>query len=82
MFCHITREIEQELPSLLEARCDWGCRPKNKPVIAVDTLQPPSESATALLLPADEAATTTATGTTSGSASDDDNLKLIDRPSS
>ena len=61
----------------------WGCRPNNKPVITVDTLQPPSESAAALLLLAGEAATTTATGTASGSASDDDdNLKLIDHPSS
>ena len=55
----------------MEARF-WGCRPNNKPVTAVETLQTPSIPA--LLPPADETAITTVsiTATVSASASEDD----------
>ena len=45
----------------------WGCRPNNKPVTAVETLQ--TSSTPAFLLPASGAATTTVTTTATASAS-------------
>jgi hypothetical protein len=62
----------------------WGCRPNNKPVAAVETLQPPSESTMpvdpSLLI--DEIATGGATGSEGDNASDEGGASLsVTQPS-